>query len=118
MTMENATLEDLRQGVRVTGLTASGTAEVVAIERHGPDAATVVFRTDDGNIRQRVLLRSQAAALRIIPAGQAARFDGDAADFKLGMEALRIQMAARFDPMLAVTTSDLDPLPHQILDAP
>src|SRR5487761_595647 len=30
------------------------------------------------------------------------------------MEALRIQMAAQFDPMLAVATSDLDPLPHQI----
>ena len=34
--------------------------------------------------------------------------------FKLAAEALRIRMAARFDPMLAVHTSDLEPLPHQI----
>jgi superfamily II DNA or RNA helicase len=34
--------------------------------------------------------------------------------FRLAAEALRIRMAALFDPMLAVTTSDLDPLPHQI----
>lgn len=34
--------------------------------------------------------------------------------FKLAVEALRIRMAARFDPMLAVHTSTLEPLPHQI----
>ena len=34
--------------------------------------------------------------------------------FRLAAEALRIRMAAQFDPMLAVATSDLDPLPHQI----
>ena len=38
----------------------------------------------------------------------------DAGAFKLAAEALRIRMAGRFDPMLAVHTSDLEPLPHQI----
>ena len=74
----------------------------------------MVFRTEDGGIHQQVLLRGQTGRLRIVPPGQAAHFTGDPADFKLGMEALRIQMAAQFDPMLAVATSDLDPLPHQI----
>jgi len=111
---QNAALEDIVPGARVVGLTASGAADVVAIESHGPDAATVVFRTEDGGIHQQVLLRGQAARLRIVPAGQTAQFTGDPADFKLGMEALRIQMAAQFDPMLAVATSDLEPLPHQI----
>jgi superfamily II DNA or RNA helicase len=112
--VEGALLEGLTQGVRVVGLTASGPAEVVAAEWHGKDAVTVVFRTEDGGIHQQVLLRGQTGRLRILSADQASLFTGDPADFKLGMEALRIQMAAQFDPMLAVATSDLDPLPHQI----
>jgi superfamily II DNA or RNA helicase len=40
--------------------------------------------------------------------------DGDADEWRLGAEALRIRYAALFDPMLAVATSDLRPLPHQI----
>lgn len=112
--VKDAVLEDLVQGARVVGLTASGFVEVVAAEWHGKDAVTVVFRTEDGGIRQQVLLRGQTGRLRILPVGQASYFTGDPAEFKLGMEARRIQMAAQFDPMLAVATSDLDPLPHQI----
>ncbi|HEU0090259.1 MAG TPA: helicase-related protein, partial [Pseudonocardiaceae bacterium] len=40
--------------------------------------------------------------------------DGDGAEFRLAAEALRIRMAAQFDPMLAVSTSELEPLPHQL----
>ena len=34
--------------------------------------------------------------------------------FKLGVEALRIHLAHLFDPMMAIHTSNVDPLPHQI----
>src|SRR5262249_586040 len=57
--VQRVTLEDLAQGVRLTGLTASETAEVVATEWHGKDAVTVVFRSEDGGIHQQVLLRDQ-----------------------------------------------------------
>ncbi|MFT4124880.1 MAG: helicase-related protein [Gordonia sp. (in: high G+C Gram-positive bacteria)] len=36
------------------------------------------------------------------------------ADVRLGTEALRIRMAGLHDPMMAVATSDISPLPHQI----
>jgi len=111
---EHATLDDLVQGARVTGLTASGSVDVIATERHSDDAVTVFFRTDDGKIHPQVVLRSQEHKLRLRPAAAAASFDGDPSSFKLGMEAQRIRMAAQFDPMLAVATSDLEPLPHQI----
>src|SRR5215468_9543146 len=103
--VEDATLENLVQGARIVGLTSSGSAEVVAAEWHGKDAVTIVFRTEDGGIHQQVLLRGQTARLRILPTHQASRFSGDPAEFKLGIEALRIHMAAQFDPMLAVATS-------------
>ena len=35
-------------------------------------------------------------------------------EFKLGLEAYRINLAHLFDPMMAVHTSNVDPLPHQI----
>jgi SNF2 family DNA or RNA helicase len=41
-------------------------------------------------------------------------FDADAADFRLVAEAQRISLAGIHDPMLAVATSDVRPLPHQI----
>src|SRR5206468_1031360 len=41
-------------------------------------------------------------------------FDGDGALFRLVSEAHRIRLAHLFDPVLAVHTSVVDPLPHQI----
>ena len=41
-------------------------------------------------------------------------FDGDGALFRLVSEAQRIRLAHLFDPLLAIHTSVVDPLPHQI----
>jgi hypothetical protein len=41
-------------------------------------------------------------------------FDGDGALFRLISEAHRIRLAHLYDPVLAVHTSLIDPLPHQI----
>jgi SNF2 family DNA or RNA helicase len=41
-------------------------------------------------------------------------FDGNGDDFKLAVEAKRIDLAFLFDPMMAVHTSTVQPLPHQI----
>ena len=41
-------------------------------------------------------------------------FDGDGSDYRLVSEANRIRLAHLFDPVLAVHTSLVDPLPHQI----
>jgi len=41
-------------------------------------------------------------------------FDGDPSIFLLGAEALRIKIAHQFDPLFAVNSSIVDPLPHQI----
>src|SRR4030095_7625637 len=41
-------------------------------------------------------------------------FDGDGAAFQLTCEAKRIDLAFLFDPMMAVHTSNVEPLPHQI----
>ena len=42
-------------------------------------------------------------------------FDGDGADFRLAQEAARLQLSHVFDPMSALHTALIDPLPHQLI---
>ena len=46
--------------------------------------------------------------------GRAWSFDGDGELFRLASEAQRIRLAYLFDPYLALSTSLIEPLPHQI----
>ena len=50
----------------------------------------------------------------MVEQGRPWSFDGDGHLFRLVSEANRIQLAHLFDPVLAVHTSLVDPLPHQI----
>lgn len=112
--VERVRLEDLAQGMRVEGLFAGGPVTIAAVTKAGPDAYTVFFTRPDGTPDHTVALRAVEARLKIVSDEGVSRFDGDAAQYRLAAEAMRIKMAGQFDPMLAVTTSDLDPLPHQI----
>ncbi|WP_406062921.1 helicase-related protein [Micromonospora sp. NBC_00860] len=107
-------MEDLTPGSIVSGVTAAGSVVVVAAKWYGSNAVNVTYRDESGQVADQLLYRDNEARLRVQKVSSAYGFDGDGALFKLAAEALRIQMAARFDPMLAVTTSDLEPLPHQI----
>jgi superfamily II DNA or RNA helicase/predicted nucleotidyltransferase len=69
---------------------------------------------EDGRTDQEVLYRSDEPRLEIQESGRAWTFDADPTLFRLVSEALRIRLAHLFDPYLAVHTSDLEPLPHQI----
>jgi hypothetical protein len=59
-------------------------------------------------------LPARRAASRIVESGRPWSFDGDGALFRLVAEAHRIRLAHLFDPVLAVHTSLVEPLPHQI----
>jgi superfamily II DNA or RNA helicase len=109
-----ARLEELTPGARVRGVVVHATVTVIDVTWHGGNAVTLTYRDDAGQVAQTLLYRDSEPSLSVEPAARAYAFDGDANLFRLAAEALRIRMAARFDPMLAVTTSDLEPLPHQI----
>lgn len=112
--MTGIRLEDLTPGAVVTGVTPHGEVFVVAVKWYGSNAINLTYRTSTGQVADQLLYRDQEPRLDVRKASAAYGFNGDGALFKLASEALRIRMAARFDPMLAVTTSDLEPLPHQI----
>jgi superfamily II DNA or RNA helicase len=107
-------LEDVTTGALVGGISADGPVSVVAVRWIGSNAIHVTFRSRDSRLDERLLYRDHEPRLSLPQASSAYDFSADGALFKLAAEALRIRMAARFDPMLAVHTSDLEPLPHQI----
>ena len=78
------------------------------------DALTVLYRGASGKVGEAVLFRDDEARLEIVSQGRPWGFDGDGGLYRLAAEAQRIQLAHLFDPMLAVHTSLVDPLPHQI----
>ncbi len=106
-------LEELVVGLRVDGLT-DGVAEIVAVLSHGAGAATVVYRPDGAPVTERVLYADDAERLRRADGAPRWTFDADPVRYRLAAEAMRMRMASLFDPMLAVSSSAIDPLPHQI----
>jgi SNF2 family DNA or RNA helicase len=61
------------------------------------------------------MYREREPSLSIAEAGRPWSFDGDGGLFRLVSEAYRIDLAYLFDPLLAVHTSNVEPLPHQII---
>jgi len=107
------TLEQLQTGQRLEGVIPGKGVIAIAVTPHGPDAVELVYRTAEGDLGQRVLGRDAEINLAIV-AAEARPLDAGAAEFKLVAECQRIKLAGLADPMLAVTTSDIQPLPHQL----
>ncbi len=106
-------LEELKPGLRLEGLIPADVVTVVAVQWHGSAAVELTFKTTTGALKQQVVFRIDEDALTIAQNGSRA-FNANASDFKLVAEAQRITLAGLFDPMLAVATSEVQPLPHQI----
>jgi superfamily II DNA or RNA helicase len=106
-------LEDLQPGLRLAGVIPGQNVSVIAVQPHGDDAIELTYKTAEGELGQRVLGRDAEAKLAVAQA-EARPLDAQAADFKLVAECQRIKLAGLWDPMLAVTTSDIQPLPHQL----
>jgi SNF2 family DNA or RNA helicase len=106
-------LEELKPGLRIDGLIPAQVITVIFAQWHGTDALELTYKSNDGALGQQVVFRKDQDQLAIAQTG-GRPFDANASDFKLVAEAQRIRLAGLFDPMLAVATSDVRPLPHQI----
>ncbi len=107
-------LEELQPECTVRGVRAAETVTVVKVTWHGADALTLLYRSAAGTVAEEVLFRDDDARLELVSQGRPWSFDGDGALYRLVSEAHRIRLAHLFDPMLAVHTSLVEPLPHQI----
>jgi SNF2 family DNA or RNA helicase len=107
-------LESLTKGALVSGLVADRAVTVIDVSWHGSEVLTLTYRTADGEVAERLVYREDEPRLAILEEGKPWSFDGDGDAFKLVSEAKRIDLAYLFDPYVAVSTSLVEPLPHQI----
>ena len=109
-----ARLEEIVTGSRVEGIDAHGPVEIESANWFGSDVIDVMYRDSQGNPRDRMLYRHDEPLLRMLGDSRRWSFDADPALTRLAAEAQRIRLAYNFDPHLAIHSSDVDPLPHQI----
>ena len=107
-------LEDLTPDTAVRGIRPDSFVTVVNLQWHGADVVTLTYRTPTGQLGEEVLFRDSESRLEVVDQGRPWSFDGDGKLLRLVSEANRIRLAHLFDPVLAVHTSEVDPLPHQI----
>lgn len=106
-------LDDIATGMTLSGV-ASGDVTVVAVDRAGEDAVVVTYRDTARSLHERVLYRSDEVMITPVATAAGRPFDAPGAEFRLAAEAQRIKLAGLYDPMLALASSNVEPLPHQI----
>lgn len=107
-------LEELRRGAQVQGVEPNQPVTVVDVQWHGTIAVELVYKRADGHAATKLLYRDDEPALNLVTGGRVWSFSGDGNRLRLASEAYRIRLAHLFDPVLAVHTSLIEPLPHQI----
>ncbi len=107
-------LGDLKPGMLLGGLVKDQVVTIASVDVVG-DVATLIYRLPDGSLRDEMIDASVLRQVHVVEADQAGpALDADPEEFRMAAEALRIKYAALYDPMAAVYSSEIDPLPHQI----
>jgi SNF2 family DNA or RNA helicase len=107
-------LEEIKTGDRICGIE---TGEWVTIKSHeliGGNCAEITYQTAVGLTGNRLLYREDEAKLSREETKRPLSFTADPHGFRLASEAQRIKLGYLFDPFVAVNTSNVQPLPHQI----
>lgn len=109
-----AKLEDLQPNATVNGILPGCQVTVVGTQWFGSEALELTYKDAEGRVANVLLYRDDEDRLEVVEQGRPWSFDGDGSLFRLVSEANRIRLAHLFDPVLAVHTSLVEPLPHQI----
>ena len=109
-----SSLEALQPNASVRGILPDCLVTVVSVQWFGSEALELTYKNPTGRVANELLYRHDEARLEVVEQGRPWSFDGDGHLFRLVSEAHRIRLAHLFDPLLAVHTSLIEPLPHQI----
>lgn len=109
-----ARLEDITVGSSVTGVASNQPVTIVAVKWYGDAVLEITFKDARGQLASQLLYREDEERLDVGENSLPWSFDADANLMRLVSEAYRINLAHIFDPYLAVHTSAIEPLPHQI----
>jgi superfamily II DNA or RNA helicase len=108
------TINEIQHGMALTGLEPGVIVSVIATVPIGTASVQVVYKLPQGGIRERLVSSADIDTIAVAIKESPWSFDGDGDQFKMAVEAKRIDLAFLFDPMMAVHTSNVEPLPHQI----
>ena len=109
-----AHLEDITVGAQITGIAIKEPVTIIAVQWYGNAALEITFKNSRGRLGNQILYRENENEIEILDNHLPWSFDADANLMRLVSEAYRINLAHIFDPYLAVHTSAIEPLPHQI----
>ena len=109
-----AKLEDIVVDSKILGLVPNQAVDIQSVRWRGSGVLDVTYKDQDGNYGGMLLYREDESRLELQSATLPWSFDADGEKLKLYSEANRIHLAHLFDPYLAVHTSSVEPLPHQI----
>ena len=90
-----------------------GRADVVTLVAVRPGPYWEFFFDGPAGPGKHVLAESELDGIEVVETLSELHFDGDPAQFRLGVEARRIGIAFTYE-MAAVAVSNIDPLPHQL----
>src|SRR5258708_26205972 len=107
-------LEDINPNTAVRGVLPDQIVTVINVQWFGSLALELTYKAPSGRVANELLYRHDENRLEVVEYGRPWSFDGDGHLFRLVSEAHRIRLAHLFDPVLAVHTSLVEPLPHQI----
>ncbi len=103
---------ELKPGAVVRGPVFPEPVEILVVQPLGSDIKVTGAGKTSGQVHQRVLTEAQLVHLTASP--ETEPFDGDAARFRLGVEAKRLALAHEYDPYFTLSIARVDPLPHQL----
>ena len=109
-----AKLEQMTVGSNLKGLVGKDTVSVISVKWYGTAALEITYKDSKGKLGDQIVYREDEEHIKLQKASLPWSFDADPNAMRLASEAYRIHLAHIFDPYLAVHTSSVEPLPHQI----
>lgn len=109
-----ARLEEITVGSTVKGIIGDEPVTIVAVQWYGTNVLEITYKNSQSVPGTQMLLRDEEVNLTVLDNKLPWSFDADGEKLKIASEAYRISLAHLFDPYLAVHTSSVEPLPHQI----
>jgi len=106
--------KDIKSRAKLKGVISSGIVTVINAEWFGEQAVKIIFEDINGKVNDRIIYKDDCSSLEFVSEGRFWTFNADGHKLRLAVEANRIKLAHHFDPYLAIHTSLIDPLPHQI----
>src|SRR4030095_699786 len=105
-------IPDLKPNYIIRGSILPEPIKIIATVSMGSSLKVIGEGLNSGKVHQPVLTLEQIAELELSP--EKPPFDGDAANFRLGIEAMRLGLAYEYDPYFTLSIARVDPLPHQL----